>query len=163
MGNIPIDDAVISACGEYRYFLRRRVGKSSKTLAFIMLNPSTADASTDDPTIRRCRGFCSTLGYGELRVVNLFALRATDPSELRRAKNPVGIENLEYIKKTVQNSDMTICAWGVKGSFMNQDRKIFELLKDNKLYTLKVTKNGHPCHPLYLKSDLKPVLFQNNH
>lgn len=159
MEHISTKDAIISSCGKYRYFLSRVVGNSEKILTFIMLNPSTANAIDDDPTIRRCLSFCTSLGYGILHVVNLFAYRSTNPSELLIVENPVGKENLDFIKNVVQNSDMTICAWGTKGSIKNQDKFIINFLKNFDLYALKITKNGHPSHPLYLKSDLKPILF----
>ncbi len=159
MHTISTNEAVISPCNNYRYFLSRLISLDQKVLTFIMLNPSTADAVDDDPTIRRCIGFCDSLGYGTLQVVNLFAYRSTDPSELLTAEDPVGIENLEFVKNTVQKSDMIICAWGTKGSIKNQNKVIINHLKNFDLYALKITKGGHPSHPLYLKSDLKPMLF----
>lgn len=159
MTTVLTKEAVISPCEKYRYFLSRNVGGSTKSLVFIMLNPSTADAVDDDPTIRRCIGFCKSLGYGKLSVVNLFAFRATDPSELLAAHDPVGNENAKFIKDTVEKADLTICAWGTKGSINNQDKVVLELLKHSRLHALKISKRGYPCHPLYLKSDLKPFVF----
>lgn len=164
MEHVETKEAIISPCGNYRYFLSRKIGESKKTLTFIMLNPSRDDAIDDaiddDPTIKRCVGFCQSLGYGTLHVVNLFAFRSPDPSELLNAEDPIGEENLKFVKNTVQNSDMTICAWGTNGSIKNQDKVILNLLGDFDLYALKITKYNFPSHPLYLSADLKPVLFQ---
>ncbi|HNQ92807.1 MAG TPA: DUF1643 domain-containing protein [Alphaproteobacteria bacterium] len=161
MGTILTKEAIISPCKKYRYFLNREIKSEGKTLTFIMLNPSTADASDDDPTIRRCIGFCNSLGYSKLNVVNLFAFRSTNPKELLKVNDPVGPENLSYIEKTIHSSDMVICAWGAKySSIKNQDKHILSLLKHYDLYALKVTKNGCPHHPLRLSSDLRPILFR---
>src|SRR3954454_15761859 len=92
-------NAVISACGRYRYLLSRQVGPGLRTATFIMLNPSTADATNDDPTIRRCIGFARQWGCGRLAVLNLFAVRATDPAEMKRADDPVGPENRDWFDR----------------------------------------------------------------
>ena len=86
----PGSTAVISGCGTYRYLLTRRAGPGERAAAFILLNPSTADAATDDPTIRRCLGFARRWGCGRFFVLNLFAFRATYPAELRWADDPIG-------------------------------------------------------------------------
>ena len=91
-------DAVISDCGKYRYRLTRKWGYG-RPCGFIMLNPSTADALHDDPTIRRCVGFAKAWGCGALIVVNLFAVRATSPREMMRADDPVGPENKEHVQR----------------------------------------------------------------
>jgi hypothetical protein len=79
---------------------------------FIMLNPSTADAKADDPTIRKCYGFAQRLGYGGFIVVNLFAFRTPNPLDLKRAGFPVGFENDDHIKYILGCKQSTICAWG---------------------------------------------------
>ena len=132
MVDVFIKDAVISPRGRYRYLLTRYISNSPKQLVF---------------------------GYGKVSVVNLFAFRATDPSELLTAHDPIGAENAKYIKDTVEKADLTICAWGTKGSINNQDKVVLELLKHSRLHALKISKRGYPCHPLYLKSDLKPFVF----
>jgi len=125
-----------------------------------MLNPSIANALEDDPTIKRCKDFCNRLEYGTLNVVNLFARISPDPWVLNNQEDNVGPENLEHILKTAHSSDMIICAWGTKGTIRNQSENIINLLKDFDLYALKITKHGHPSHPLYLRADSKPVLFR---
>ena len=103
--------AVLSECGSYRYALTREWA-DGKCVAWLMLNPSTADADIDDPTIRRCIGFARQWGYGRLVVVNLFALRATDPRVLVRNADPVGSKNDFYIAKAMKEAQEVICAWG---------------------------------------------------
>lgn len=157
--------AVISPCGKYRYRLSRRWG-GGKPCLFIMLNPSTADAEVDDPTIRRCIGFAKRFGCGELVVVNLFAVRATSPKDMLAADDPVGPENMEHVKKAADyavrggyfpedRNGPVICAWGAHGDYMDQAQTVLGWLDDAlvKPYCLAMTKQGQPRHPLYLPKD----------
>jgi hypothetical protein len=99
-------NAVTSECGKYRYLLTRQVGFGDRTAAFIMLNPSTADAVNDDPTIRRCIGLARRWGCGRLVVANLFAIRATDPAEVRKASDPVGPEKIGSLRRSTRGAKM---------------------------------------------------------
>lgn len=121
-------------------------------MCWIMLNPSTADAALDDPTIRRCIGFSQRWGFGGLVVVNLFALRATDPKELLKHRSPIGDRNDAFIKMAIEGCALTVCAWGTAGNFMQRDEQVKNLLNGHKPVHLGLTKNGHPKHPLYLSS-----------
>jgi hypothetical protein len=105
-------DAVISECGTYRYLLRRTWDAKLPRALIVMLNPSTADAEIDDATIRSCIRLCKALGYGSFEVVNLFALRATDPDELAKAADPVGPGNDSSIERAIGRCDIAVCAWG---------------------------------------------------
>jgi hypothetical protein len=148
------------ATGKYRYVLWREWQENALSVSFIMLNPSTADAHTDDPTIRRCIGFARSWGYGALEVVNLFAYRATQPIELRRAPDPVGKDNDRYLLAAGQRSQLVILAWGNWGSLNQRDRAVLHLLGDRRdIYCLGRTRSGQPRHPLYLKGDTVPVRF----
>ena len=103
------DSAVVSQCGAYRWHLTRLVDNNifqGGRLLFVMLNPSTADAETDDPTLRRCIGYSRAWGYGGLAVVNLFGLRTTDPRELRRHADPVGRRNDDYVLAAIRSVDV---------------------------------------------------------
>lgn len=124
---------------------------------FVMLNPSTADGSKDDPTIRRCVGFAKRLGYDRLVVVNLFAYRATNPKELlalNHDDDPVGVENSTYVKRaTFEDCGVVVCAWGAHGSHLGQAETVMGWLPSDKTYCLGKTKAGHPRHPLYLPDD----------
>lgn len=144
-------NAWISGCGRYRYCLERRW--SNKTACvFIMLNPSTADATEDDPTIRRCIGFARLWGFGGVVVANLYAYRATDPRELRKADDPIGPENDEWLVRLLDHPTI-VCAWGAHADDDRVDAFRW-LVRDNArarpLYCLGVTKHGAPKHPLYL-------------
>ena len=151
--------AIISKNRKYRYSLSRIWYIHKPIVCFIMLNPSIADAKIDDPTIRRCIGFAKTWGFGGLCVVNLFAYRATVPKELKHIKNPIGEKNDKHILKAVDSSVYTILAWGVNGTFMDRDQAVIKLLNGCDYRVLGKTKNGIPKHPLYLKSNLKPVYY----
>lgn len=155
-------DAVISDCGQYRYKLTREWG-SGPTCVFIMLNPSTADASEDDPTIRRCISFARREGCGGLTVMNLFAYRATSPDDMMRAVDPVGPQNDEYLRSVlVANYSPIIAGWGAHGKFMSRDKAVSALLGD-KLECLGTTKTGQPRHPLYIRSDAPRLPWLSRH
>ena len=100
--------------GQYRYLLWRYWGEA-KRLVWVLLNPSTADARQDDPTIRRCVGFAKGWGYDGIQVVNLFAYRATDPRELKAVVDPVGPRNDEFIERAARGHEMVVVAWGANG------------------------------------------------
>jgi hypothetical protein len=154
--------AVLSDCGRYRYRLWRLWDRWEPRALFVMLNPSTADAEQDDPTIRRCIGFAKSWNYGGIEVVNVFALRATDPGELRKHPAPVGPANLSHIEDAVMTAGVVICAWGAH-PFAREAaaRTLGWMLKVRRssVMCLRQTKGGHPAHPLYLPADLRPVPF----
>jgi len=143
--------AVISDCGQYRYQLGRRWG-DGPSCVFIMLNPSTADAEKDDPTIRRCIGFAKREGCGGLIVVNLFAFRATQPEVLLSAADPIGPENDAYIADALsKESGPIIAAWGAWGD--GRRGRIVAARFPGRLQALGATKDGRPRHPLYVRGD----------
>lgn len=160
MGSI-LKSAVISECGTYRYMLTRTWGPSSwNRVCFVMLNPSTADATDDDPTIRRCIGFAQRWGYDSLSVVNQYAYRATHPLELTEVSDPIGPENSRWLEEALYRSTRVICAWGARGS-RRQDQEIKMIAKRyaRNLYSLGLTKNQKPLHPLYLKNSTRPSIW----
>lgn len=147
--------ARISDCGQYRYTLWRRWDVTLPLVVFVMLNPSTADGETDDPTIRRCIGFARTWGYGAVHVVNLYAWRARDPRELRTAEDPVGPDNDRTLAEYGNDGVPLIAAWGVNAD----PARVAHVLKIDgfdRLRALGATKDGHPRHPLYVRGDAKP-------
>ena len=152
--------AVISECTRYRYRLSRQL-VGAGVVAFVMLNPSTADAETDDATIRRCIGYARAWGFGLLEVVNLFAWRATNPAELLAATDPIGPDNDEHIIAVTRNADLVIAAWGAGGVLHDRDRNVSCLLGHFgvALNALVKTRNGMPGHPLRLRKDAKPFLI----
>jgi hypothetical protein len=156
-----IKSAVISEDGLYRYSLSRIWDESKPMVMFIMLNPSTADAKTDDPTIKRCIGFAKSWGYGGLYVGNLFAYRATNPKDLLSVVDPIGKENIKYLKELFSKSEICVHAWG-NSKIINRLERIYPSdfsVDVNKYYYIALTKDLQPKHPLYLKSDLKPKSY----
>lgn len=149
--------AVISPCGTYRYVLKRRIDQAIrwvKPCLFIMLNPSTADAELDDPTIRRCIGFAKSWGCTELTVVNLFAYRATNPKELETAEDPEGDSNDGYIEEQIakhKDIGVIVAAWG-SNKFAKR-RAEYVTNHFGPFKALGRTKDGSPKHPLYLPKD----------
>lgn len=151
----------ISPCGQYRYTLTRPALKPNPdlgTAAFCMLNPSTADATVDDRTIRRCRGFAERWGCNGIIVVNLYALRSTDPRALWRHPEPVGALNDYYLQNVAKECGGIVCAWGANAKD-KRVRAVVSLFRaaGAKLYCLGTTKDGHPRHPLYVRGDQKLV------
>lgn len=140
--------ATLSRCRRYRYSLTRTWDTDLPTVAFVGLNPSTADARRDDPTVRRCVGFARDWGYGTLILVNLFAFRATDPSELLDVRDPVGPENDDWLARVAESADKVVAAWGVHGCLRGRDQAVLGLLPS--VACLGRTREGHPRHPLYL-------------
>ncbi|MGK9199471.1 DUF1643 domain-containing protein [Sinorhizobium meliloti] len=151
--------AVISECGAYRYRLERQWDGDKAKVAFLMLNPSTADASQDDPTIRRCIGFAKAWGFGGLIVGNLFALRSTDPKALYDHPDPIGPDNDQHILAIAKSARKIVCAWGTHGNLHDRGREIAERLEFFDLVALKVTADGQPGHPLYLAADIQPKSY----
>lgn len=122
---------------------------------FVGLNPSTADATLDDPTIRRCIGFAKAWGYAGLMMTNLFAWRATEPRNMLAAENPIGPDNDRVLSEAHDNAALSVAAWGAHGTYLDRHNAVRALLP--RLHYLRLTKDGHPGHPLYLPSSLKPV------
>jgi len=149
--------AALSTCGTYRYALLREWDPALPRAVFVLLNPSTADAEVDDPTLRRGVGFARAWGYGAVAYVNLFAYRATDPAEMRAAEDPVGPENDSHILQQARMADIVVLAWGAHAALHGRDRRVLDYLEPRfNLYCLGRTKAGHPRHPLYLPGDTKP-------
>ena len=150
--------AIFSPDRKYRYRLWRMWDADKPVLAFIMLNPSQADSQILDATVRRCIDFAKRWGYGTLEVGNIFALKSTDPSLLYSTEDPIGPDNDQAILDIYQKAELTIAAWGSHGAHLNRGKEVLRLIPCAKC--LVQTKDGQPGHPLYLKSDLKPVAIK---
>ena len=160
--------AEFSASERHRYRLWRAFGRlaapAPRFVAFVMLNPSTADENVLDPTLRRCEGFAKTWGFDGFMVANVFALRSTDPKGLLEpCADPVGHGNAAAIKRVCGESELVVCGWG---AFADCDAWRFTL--DGTLQRIRavrephhlgLTKTGQPRHPLYLRADVKPQPF----
>ena len=147
-----IKSAMFSPCGAYRYWLSRIWDESKPACAWIMLNPSTADAEKDDPTIRRVIGFSESWGYGAANVYNLFALRATDPRDMRKHADPIGPENDGWLAQIPQV--LTVAAWGAWGNHRHRAFDVRRSMAEGRrpLSCLGLTAAGDPRHPLYMPS-----------
>lgn len=151
---------------KYRYRLERRWDdaemQSGGVPLFIMMNPSTADIDVDDPTVRRCVGYAKRWNMKGLVVCNLFAYRATYPKMLLEVEDPVGVENDNTLQKEAERAEKIICAFGLppKQVFYRVHHVIHLLRSVNKpLYALQQTQAGWPGHPLYLRKNIDPVLW----
>ena len=151
--------ATFSPDGKYRYALARNLGFYGEgRVLFIMLNPSTADAIQDDPTIRRCRDYAKQWDFGRMYVGNLSPLRATDPQDLKRAgpePRSICMKNLKAIRDMARLSQLVVCAWGVHGGLESRDNLVNYTLSRAGISTLCLgtTNGGYPRHPLYLAKD----------
>ncbi len=148
--------AVFSECKKYRYRLDRVWDKSLPLMAFIMLNPSTADENVNDPTITRCINRAKDSGYGGVVVGNAYAYRSTDPMKLKLIGDAIGPDNNKYLAEIMADCETIIVAWGFhtkRGRAVNICNIAFEMGKT--LYCLGLTAKGQPRHPLYVKGDRK--------
>lgn len=154
--------ATWSPCKLYRYTLRRTWTNADpsaqRTVVWILLNPSTADETQDDPTIRRCKEFSKLWGFDGLIIVNAYAFRSTDPKGLWKVEDPNGPENDAAILGACREAGRVVCGWGAN---LRNDRRdaLSKLLHGIHLSALKVNANGSPAHPLYQRSDLLPQRF----
>jgi len=155
--------ATISECGQYRYLLWRVWDDSLPSVVFVMLNPSTADGQVDDPTVRRCVAFARDWGYGRLDVVNLFPLRATNPSVLRHHADPLGPAGLAdaAILDIARAAPMIVCAWGGQSMARKRADTVLRLMLgitglSKRLHHIGLNQDGSPKHPLYIAASVRP-------
>lgn len=149
--------AILSDCGTFRYRLWRIWRPELKRVLWVMLNPSTADASQDDPTIRKCAAFAKKWGCGGIEVVNLYAFRTPSPAELKASGYRVGPDNLIFLKSMLRNAmnhSIAVAAWGAHaqpsmGRWLRDEAAVAGL----PLHFLRLNKGGSPAHPLYLPLD----------
>lgn len=147
--------------GSYRYLLWRIWNPDGPRVTFIMLNPSTGDETTDDPTIRRCVGFGQIWGYGSVWITNLFAFRSPSPHDLMRVADPVGSECNAFLLQAATQSDCLVAAWGCYGRLRERDRQVLDLLiaHQDHLFCLGKNADGTPKHPLYLRKGTERLRF----
>lgn len=144
----------------YRYTLWRIWEAGKGYCMFIGLNPSTANETEDDPTVRRCIGYAKSWGYGALCMTNLFAFRATDPRKMKQAIDPVGPKNDFHLSSMARAAGVIIAAWGTAGSYRSRGVDVCKLVWP--MECLRITKTGYPAHPLYLPKTLKPIPFRRD-
>lgn len=151
-------DAAFSGCRRYRYALWRRWDPVRPCVLFIGLNPSTADETRNDPTIRRCLAYARAWGYGGVCVANLFAWRATDPADLKAAAEPIGRGNDAWLRRLAGEAGLVVAAWGNDGGHRGRSAQVRALLPE--LHCLRRNRTGEPAHPLYQPARLRPVPLQ---
>lgn len=151
--------ATLSDCGCYRFDLGRPLRAGARILTMCLCNPSTADASIDDPTVRRGLGYASDWGFDTLVYVNSNPYRSTDPETQISPPSAILALNDRFLEGWGMQSELVIAAWGTKALTPLAQRAEFVLRKVAPLHALKVTKGGAPGHPLYLKADLTPIAF----
>lgn len=153
-----LSGARFSPCGRYRYTLWRTWDTKRPAATFCMLNPSTADEMENDPTVERCQRRVHGLGYGGLRVANIFAYRSTDPRALYAIEDPVGPDNDAAILEMVKGSGLVICGWGGHGKLLGRGHRVLRLLLDVGVEANCLAQNtdGQPGHPLYLAYGVQP-------
>lgn len=151
--------AEFSSCRTYRYVLWRRWAWNgyANQVMFVGLNPSTADESEDDPTIRRCIRFAKDWGYGGLLMMNAFAFRATDPKVMKAASDPVGPANDEAFGYRRTQVGLIVAAWGTHCP-VDRERAVCRAIS-RPIHCLGTTKSGAPKHPLYLKADTRREIW----
>ena len=149
-----VSNACLSDDGLYRYFLTRVWDVQLPVLAFILLNPSTADDEHDDATVIRCVDYAKRWGYGGIEVYNLYAFRATNPRELIREKYPVGRDNDKWLHELSAKHNRILVAWGGRAK-KDRVREVMAII-GRPVECLKRNKDGSPHHPLRLAKDIQP-------
>lgn len=159
---MPVAAAIFSPCKKYRYTLRRESLFGEGRVMFLMLNPSTADAVRNDPTVRRCMGYAREWGFRELVVGNLFALRSTDPSKLYEVTEPIGELNDEHLLREALLAELVVAAWGVHGKHLDRGARVAAMLgaAGVTLQCLGHNANGSPRHPLYVPGGIEPMAYE---
>jgi len=162
--DVAMNGAILSKDRTYRYLLTCKLSFVKTICLFIMLNPSTADETKNDPTVTRCIGFAKHWGFGRLEVCNIFAYRATDPKELYDLEYPsqvIGPDNDMHIRHAIERADRVVCAWGNHGRLFDRGIFIREAirLQDKFPLAFKITKKGQPIHPLYQKADAELITW----
>ncbi len=160
-----ITGAEFSDDRKYRYALWRTWAEGKGVVAFVGLNPSTADEVDNDPTIRRCINYAKAWGYSGIVMLNLFAFRTKSPKEMKDAAFPVGPDNDYWLEHYYDIADLVVCAWGNDGRHFKRDQMILKTFYEAGIWevnVLRITGSGQPGHPLFLPKNLKPfkVLIQ---
>jgi hypothetical protein len=145
---LHLSGARFSPCRTWRYVLWRQWSLSSPKIAFIGLNPSTADETNDDPTVRRCIGFARRWGFGGMYMLNVFAYRSTNPKELKTADDPVGPRNDASLAKICRRCEMVVACWGVWGRLFDRSQAVIKLLNGIPIHCLgRSSATGNQSRP----------------
>lgn len=160
--NVSAGPASFSPDRRYRYTLWRTWDESKPTVMVIGLNPSTADENHLDNTLKKCAKLAHSWGYGSFVMTNLFAFRATDPLDMKACFEPVGPQNDAFLRELAFACKLVLAAWGTHGGWLGRDQQVIQMLtrRGVNLSCLKLTKDGHPWHPLYVKDSTRPMRFR---
>jgi len=156
------NECIFSADRSHRYTLIHRWDElltPDHGIAWICLNPSTADENQLDPTLRRIREFSARWGYSFFVMLNAFAWRDTLPTNMKRVADPVGPDNDRWIAHWSQRVDRVMLGWGEHGAHLGRDQQVLALLDRKKTFCLERNASGQPKHPLYVSSKTAPILF----
>ena len=157
---IPMMDseAGISSDKLFRWWLYRCWDPSKPIVIFVMMNPSTADHRKNDATISKIIRYAIRWGYGGVLVLNIYAIRSRDQSKI---KGRVGSRNDWWLSTVFSFAKRKrikiVCAWGIKHKDRGDSVRAIAAVAQVKLWCLRSSKNGEPCHPLYLPGDLHPI------
>ena len=158
--------ATLSRDAKYRYNLWRVWKPGEGIVSWVMVNPSTADAQTDDFTTLKCVRFAKMWGFGGIQILNLFPYRAVDPKVLRQVGREVAVGDPflaeAHIVAGVGFSNLTVAAWGKHGQLWGRDKEVLaELLKHTDVHALQLTIDGTPYHPMNVKGSAYPFLWKS--
>lgn len=156
--------AIFSEDRVFRYELLRIWDSIKPRVLFIGLNPSIADENYDDNTIKRCLTFADSWGFGSIGMVNLFGFMATKPKDMMAAVDPIGPEWDLALARAFPHASMVIAAWGAGGAYRGRGEWVRMMLNELgvQLYHLGLTGGGFPRHPLFLRADTQPTLWETN-
>ncbi|MEM1218258.1 MAG: DUF1643 domain-containing protein [Bacteroidota bacterium] len=150
--NIPASftrSVEISYCGKYRYMLGRTWDDQKDRLMYVGLNPSTADALQEDPTIRKCLHFAHQEGFGGFDILNIYAYRTPHPKELFKMQDPIGPKNSSFLKKYMERSSKVVLMWGTE-AHQHEAVQAFLTNHSGPWYCFGENKDGSPRHVLYI-------------
>jgi hypothetical protein len=150
--------ATFSNDEKYRYLLWRQWDTKKPIITFVGLNPSTANGLTDDNTITRLINFTYTWSFGGFKIVNLFALKATDPGELIIHPDPIGPDNDDYLLEIAKDKTQVVFMWGNGGRLHGRNAIVMRMFKNPLCFG--ITKCGQPIHPLYLPKETKLIKYK---
>jgi len=153
-----LDNAYFSSDRKHRIWLCRIHDETKPRIMFIGLNPSTADETSNDPTIRRVRSMAASWGYGGVYMMNLFTFISTDPKKLNMADGNVHNAD-DWLIASAEKCDTIVCAWG-NFNVYGRDKQVRKLFEDRELFALHINNNGSPKHPLYCKTNSKLIKYQ---
>lgn len=158
--------AVFSPCGTWRYVLYRRFSQEVRRIVtFCLLNPSTATANVNDPTIKRCIEYSKLWGFDLMYIANIFAFRSTDPKNLKGhlPEYVIGPHNDRFLRGMALKSEFVVAGWGKDGKLYGRGKQVIDMLTaiNCNVMALHVNGDGTPGHPLYLKGDLVPKKLLN--